>query len=101
MNEKPPFAECYEPARIVTVGAAATSGLIFSVVFILFLGSQFSYHHPPFTTDTIGQMVGYAEFFVFAVVSYFGVALAVLRWKALANYIPSWLPIPLMGSAVF
>lgn len=101
MDDTAPYSESYELGKIVAIGAAAASGLVFSLVILLFLASQISYH-PSSNTDTITEMMGYTEFFVFAVISYFGAA--VLSWifrATLANHIVAWLPISFFGSVVF
>ncbi len=95
------FSDSYEIPRIAMFGAAGSSALIFSVLFLLFLSSQIS-HHPPLSTNTISEMTGYAEFFLFAFASYFVTALAVLNLrKILQRFVTSWIPISLFGSLIF
>jgi hypothetical protein len=82
-------------------GSAGSCGLIFSVLLLLFLGSRF-HSHSDFSTDTISEMMGYAEFFLFAFGSYFSAAVMIWRLRNyFSKFVVSWLPIALFGSIVF
>ena len=94
------YRATYDLRRVILFGAVASSSLIFSVLFFLFLGSFSS--HPGYSTDTISEMMGYAEFFLFAYGSYF--AAAVLVWYSASHVskaASSWLPIVVFGSILF
>lgn len=86
---------------VILFGAVGSAGLIFSVLFLFFLGSQIS-SHPPMSTDTISEMMGYAEFFLFSFTSYFVVAISILKLRnVFQRYVPGWVPISLFGSLIF
>jgi len=91
----------YEPRRVIFFGAVASSSLIFSLVFLLFLGSQVS-QHPGTSTNTLGEMMGYIEFFLFAFGSYFAAAVIVLRGAdRLSRFGASWPLVAVLGSFIF
>ena len=95
------YRATYELRRVIFFGAVASSGLIFSVAGLLFLDSQFSLH-PGFSADTISEMMGYAEFFLFAYASYFA-ASVVVSWgsESLSRFSVSWLIVSVLGSITF
>jgi len=101
MKDKRNDPSSYELRPVIIYGAAASSSLLLLLLILLFLNSQISDHIGP-STDTIGEMMGYAEFFIFSFASYF--ATSVFVWRH-ANYFsrfgPSWLPIALLGSITF
>ena len=95
------FQRSYTIRRVVAFGAAGTSSVILPFVLLLFASSQISLH-PGRDTDTVNEMMGYVEFFLFASASYFGSAM--LAWKFrehLQKYLTSWLTISLLGSITF
>src|SRR5688572_5832853 len=94
------YQSTYDLRRVILLGAVASSSLIFSVLFFLFLGSFSS--HPGYSTDTISEMVSYAEFFLFAYGSYFATATLVWYFAShLSKAASSWFPIVLFGSILF
>ncbi|MBX3267917.1 MAG: hypothetical protein KF831_14555 [Acidobacteria bacterium] len=101
MDGRQNYRSSYELRRVIFFGAVASSSLIVSVLFLYYLGSQVS-SHPGYSTDTISEMMGYAEFFLFSYGSYF--AAAVIVWSY-SDYFSkktvSWLPIALFGSILF
>lgn len=102
MSERLGYRLSYDLRQVMLFGAVASSSLIFSVLFLFFLGSQLSSHHPGYSIDTITEMMGYAEFFLFAYGSYFAAAVLVWRYADCFSKISvSWLPITLFGSIVF
>lgn len=95
------YRATYELRRTILFGAVASGSLIFSVLFLLFLSSHILYHHS-LSTDTISEMMGYAQFFLLAYASYF--TAAVLVWRCaeyFSRYSVSWLIISLFGSVAF
>lgn len=101
MNPRTDFSVQYALRNIIFCGAVASASVIFSVLFLLFLNSYIS-PHPPFITDTVSEMMGYAEFFGFTFGSYFVVT--VVTWnlrQTLQRFFPSWLPIAVGGSLLF
>jgi hypothetical protein len=101
MKIGPTYRESYELHRIVLFGAAGSCSLIFSMAFLLFLGSRIS-SHPSYSTDTISEMIGYAEFFLFAFSSYFAASIIVWRYTdCFSRLSVSWLPVTLVGSIAF
>lgn len=102
MDAHPKYLATYELQRVILFAAAASSSLIFSVLFLFFLGSLISSHNPSYFTDTISEMMGYAEFFVFAFASYFLVSVLIWRFrKYFSKIVVSWLPIAVIGSFTF
>lgn len=99
--KEPNYLDSYNNQRIVLFASTGSAALISTVLLLLFLGSQIS-DHPPVSTDTISEMMGYAEFFLFAFASYFSVALFT-SWKKniFSRLSASWLPIAMFGSIVF
>lgn len=100
MPKPQPYIESYELRRIILFGSAGSLGFIFSILFLLFVGSQMtSRHHPPISTDTVGEMMGYVELLAFTFFSYFFVAVIVWKFKnVLSMFVASWLPIAFFGS---
>lgn len=95
------YRATYELRRTILFGAVASSSLIFSVLFLLFLSSQISYHHS-LSTDTISEMMGYAQFFLIAYASYFAAAVFVWRHaEYFSRFSVSWFLICLFGSVAF
>lgn len=102
MTKQPKYRADYELRKIILFGAVGSSSLIFSILFLLFLGSQISTHHSIVATDTISEMMSYAEFFFFAFFSYFLAAILIWRLSdGFSKFVVSWLPISLIGSIVF
>ena len=102
MVESSSYIDSYDLRKVILFGAAGSSGVIFSFLFLAFLGSRGSSHHQPISTDTIGEMMGYAEFFFFAFVSYFAAAVFVWKMRSLfSNSVISWIPISSIGSMFF
>jgi hypothetical protein len=101
MDEQQQYAASYDLQKVILFGATGSCSLIFSVFFLLFLGSQIS-SHPGLSTDTINEMVGYAEFFLFAFASYFSASIFVWRFSGyFSRSAVSWMPIALLGSIAF
>lgn len=101
MSERLDYRTSYDLRRVTLFGAAASSSLIFFVMFLFFLDAQISSHHY-YSTDTISEMMSYAEFFLFAYSSYFAAAVLVWRYADyLAKFSVSWLLISLFGSIAF
>ena len=95
------YQASYELRPLILFGSVASGSVIFSVLFVIFLGSQVS-SHQGLSTDTISEMMGYAEFFLFAFGSYLLIALLILwRKEYLSRIIASWLPIATFGSFLF
>ena len=95
------FQRSYTIRRVVAFGVAGSSSVILPFVLLLFASSQISLHPGP-DTDTVYEMMGYVEFFLFASGSYFGAA--ILAWKFrehLQKYLASWLAIAVLGSITF
>ena len=91
----------YEVRQVVLFGAAASSSIIFSVLLLLFLSSQFT-DHTGVSTYTIREMLNWAEFFLFVFVSDFSASSFVRRFSEyLSRFGPSWLPIAIVGSVTF
>ncbi len=102
MSSEEPFRSSYSIEKIVIAGSGAAVGLLLPLVTLLFLSSRLTSHHPPFTADTIGEMVGYAELFLFIIGAYFGSAIGIWSTRRLwSKFFPSWLPISIVGSFIF
>lgn len=101
MAEAPKYLPSYELRGVILFGATGSCSLIFSVLSLLFLGSQIS-SHPSLSTDTISEMMDYAEFFLFVFAAYFSMSVFVWRFQNyFAKFSISWLPIMLFGSVTF
>jgi hypothetical protein len=101
MNGGGEYSATYELRRVIFFGAVASSSLIFSLAGLLFLNAQIS-SHPGFSTDTISEIMGYAEFLFFAYASYFAASLIVLwRAESLSRFSVSWLIVSVLGSIIF
>lgn len=102
MTKKQTNIKSYDLQNVILYGSAGSGGLIFFVLFFVFLGSQVSSDHPPLSTDTIGEMMGWATFFFFTFSSYFTAAVFVWKLKDFfAQHIVSWIPISFLGSILF
>lgn len=102
MSGEEPFGSTYGIEKIVIAGSGAVVGLLLPLVTLLFLSSRLTSHHPPFTSDTIGEMVGYTELFLFIIVAYFGSAIGIWSTRGLwSKFFHSWLPISIVGSFIF
>lgn len=101
MTEKQNYLDSYEVQQVVLFGAAGSSSVIFSVLFLFFLDSWIS-PHPGTSIDTISEMMGYVEFFFLTFASYFSASVLIWRLSSLfATWTISWLPIALLGSLLF
>ncbi|MBX3242997.1 MAG: hypothetical protein KF685_00830 [Acidobacteria bacterium] len=86
--------------QAIAYGSAASFGLISSALAWMYTNSQ--YQHIPQVTDTVNEMMTYAEIIAFAVISYFAAALMVWKFgKKIMSSIPTWILISLLGAQLF
>jgi len=101
MEGRQNWIESYDLRRIILFGSAGSCSLIFSVLFLLFLDAQTS-SHPGLSTDTISEMMSYAEFFLFAFGSFFAASILVWHYTDFfSRFSVSWLLISIIGSTAF
>ncbi len=101
MRDQQTYRAGYDLERVVLYGAVGSCSVIFSALLVLFMGTRIS-SHPGFSTDTIGEMMDYFEFFFLAFLSYFSASVFTWRFREkLAKWTASWLMISFIGSIVF
>lgn len=89
--------DSYKLRRVVLYGSIASSGVIFSFLFLQFLS-----YHDVFSITVIDEMVFYAEFFLYSYGAYF--LSAILAWKyggRFSKYFDSSFFVSTIGSLIF
>lgn len=100
MNGQQYFRDTYRLRRVIFYGAVASSSVIFSVVFLLFLYAQMT-PHPGFYNNVLIEMMAYLKFLAFVFTSYFISAIVVWRGSDLfSRYSASWIPVCIFGSTM-